>query len=107
MNDISLNDKRTQVAAQCRALVYMAKAIAEVYEDRACQYVCASPADKLLDIVGNRSAQNMESLGEILNSMDAILAEDSWLEPIFEEAQRLWPLDPPIRALSPTARITP
>ena len=86
-----MDAKRKQVASQCRAIVHMAKAIAEIYEDYGRRYAVASPADKLLDVVGRRSAAHMESLGDILNSMDAVVEQDAWLDPIFDEAHRLWP----------------
>jgi hypothetical protein len=36
----------------------------------------------------------METLGDILNGMNAVdEKEDAWLDPIFREAQRLWPDD--------------
>lgn len=81
-------EKREQVAEQCRAVVHMGK------------------MDQLLDIVGQRTAHVMNVLGDILNDMDAVDDDaDGWMEPIFAEAQRLWPGDDPAPIIEPTPAV--
>ena len=83
-------EKRKQVAAQCRAVSHMANSLAQIYSDydemfeRGCM-------DSLIDQVGKRTAAWMETLGDMLNSIDAVTKEDEWMTPVFEEANRLWP----------------
>lgn len=86
-------EKRAQVAKQCRAIVHMAEALADVYRAKASSFESDSPGpDQLIELVGKWSAGHMETLGDILNGMDAVDDdEDAWLDPIFKEAHRLWP----------------
>jgi len=88
---ITVDEKRKQLSNQCRVIAYLANAISEVYRDKARIYAASSPADKLIDRDGSRSAGHMEVLGDILNSMDAVMGYDEWTDPIFESAQRIWP----------------
>jgi hypothetical protein len=81
---------RAQIIEQCRAVCHMATALSHVYSDY--QTILLSPnSDSIMDMVGNRTASIMETLGDILNGMDAVTEEDDWLKPVFEEAQRRWP----------------
>lgn len=73
---------------QCRAVVHLALAVAEVYSSNA--LIVANDA-RLADQIGAASAEVMEYLGDTLNSTDATTEEDEWLEPIFEAAQERWP----------------
>lgn len=87
-----MNDKRKQVTDQCRVVAHLAKAIWEVYSDKARLFASDSKGpDDIVDIVGQWSASHMETLGEILNGMDAVEESDDWTGPIFREAQKLWP----------------
>ena len=80
-----------QVAAQFRAVSHMATVLARVSDDMASLHD-AGHADTLIDMHGERTAAEMEILGDILNGMDAVdSAEDAWLNPVFTEAHRLWP----------------
>jgi hypothetical protein len=83
-------DKRTQVAMQCAAVRHLAAVLADINGDYA-RLTAAGLNDRILDIVGRRTANLMETLGDILNGMDATDEADAWLRPIFEEAHRLWP----------------
>jgi hypothetical protein len=74
---------------QCRAVVHLALAVAEVYSSNA--LIVASDS-RLADQIGAASAEVMEYLGDTLNSTDATTEEDEWLEPIFEGAQERWPV---------------
>lgn len=84
--------KRKQVALQCKSVVHLAKALMEVHSDYA--RMLDDPAckiDKIVDQVGARTASFMETLGNMLNAMDAVEESDDWMKPVFREAQRLWP----------------
>lgn len=82
--------KRAQVAAQCKVVAHLATALAEMHEDYAAMFQ-GGRAGSAIDMVGERTAKLMETLGDILNGMDAASEEDEWTHPIFAEAQRLWP----------------
>lgn len=85
------SEKRDQVAAQCRAVAHMATALAHVHSYKA-ELFAGGYADSLIELVGNSTASFMETLGDMLNGMDAVdSSEDDWMIPIFEEAHRLWP----------------
>ena len=84
-------DKRKQVALQCKAVSHMAKAIAEIYSDYEAMFERDGGMRGLEDQVGKRTAAWMETLGDMLNGIDAAMPEDDWMAPVFEEAQRLWP----------------
>lgn len=87
-----MNEKRRQVADQCRVVAHLAKAIWEVYSDKARLFASESKGpDDIVDLVGKWSAGHMEKLGDILNGMDAVEEEDDWTGPIFEKAHRLFP----------------
>lgn len=86
-------EKQAQVSAQCRAVAHLARALAQVHEDKA-RLLDLPQAYPPVDFVGKSTARYMETLGDILNGMDAVdEKEDAWLDPIFREAQRLWPDD--------------
>lgn len=82
-------DKQKQVIEQCKAVAHLAESLAKVHRDYI-RIMDHSPS--LVEQVGQRTANFMEKLGDMLNAMDAVdPAEDAWLDPIFEEAHRLWP----------------
>lgn len=82
--------KMKQVADQCRAVRHMAEALAKLHDDYAIMFDSGA-AENLVDQVGKRTAGLMETLGDILNGMDAVTEEDDWITPIMHEAQRRWP----------------
>lgn len=87
-------ETRAQVIAQYRAVAHMAKALAAVHEQMADMFE-AAPEASHSTIAGPRSAYIMETLGNILNGMEAVDSdEDAWLDPIFAAARRLWPQEP-------------
>ena len=45
---------------------------------------------KIVHIVGPRIAALMETLGDIINGLDAAMEEDDWTRPIFEKARKFW-----------------
>ncbi len=81
-----------QVAAQCEVVAHLAKALAAVHEDYATLFSSGDRGpQQIAGMVGSRTAAFMETLGDMLNGMDACDEEDEWTDPIFREAQRLWP----------------
>ena len=91
-------EKREQVAKQCEAVAHMAKVLAGIYSDHAMLFRDVPAHAVLTDQVGERTAQQMEILGDILNGMDAVDEEaDGWLDPVFRQAHILWP---PVAATS-------
>jgi len=83
-------EKATQVADQCKVVAALGKAIAEVYGDY--DRMIRNDDDELLstDRIGARSAELMETLGDILNGMDAATDDDAWMKPIMERAHAMW-----------------
>jgi len=74
---MSMDERRRQVVAQCRAVVRMADNLAELYDAKAALFqLGAGPIDDILDIVGRESGRHMEALGDILNGMDAVTEDD-------------------------------
>jgi len=69
----------------------MAKALAEIHEQVALT-IHLHPDDVMLDFRGTRSRYLMEMLGDALNNMDAVADEDAWMNPVFEQARKMFPL---------------
>jgi hypothetical protein len=87
-----MDERRQQVADQCRVVAHLAKAIHEVYSDKARMYASDAPGfNQTVELVGNWSAGHMEKLGDILNGMDAVEENDDWVNPIFDKANEMWP----------------
>ena len=85
------DEKREQVAKQCEAVAHMATALARVNADYSKMFRDGH-MDTLIEQVGKRTAHLMEVLGDVFNGMDAVDGdEDAWMDPVFKEAQRLWP----------------
>ncbi len=84
---------REQVVAQCRVVAHLARQIALVHEQ--CAETYAHPGtpmrDSFIDLVGEQTAQRMETLGNMLNAMDAVTEEDAWVDPVFHAAHATWP----------------
>lgn len=83
--------KAEQVRRQYLTVARLARVLADVHEDIA-------PAvehmnEGVLDRMGYRSAHIMETLGDILNGMDAATEEESDLDQIFEMAQAIFPVN--------------
>lgn len=83
-------EKHKQVADQCDAVAYLARTIATVHEQKAGLFR-GDVAPTITDLVGNDTASLMETLGNILNGMDAASDEDSVLDPVFERAHQMFP----------------
>jgi hypothetical protein len=88
-----MEGKREQVAKQCAAVAHMANALAEVHATKAQTIrIGGYGSAEAIEWVGRSTAGLMETLGDILNGMDAVdEQEDSWIDPVMEEAHRLWP----------------
>lgn len=81
--------KLEQIAKQCEAVAYLANAVRELHEDTATLVRAGHwPAPERL---GLRTAALMEFLGNFLNEIDAVTAEDDRLEPVFKAAQQAFP----------------
>jgi hypothetical protein len=84
--------KLKQVADQCRVIAHMGKALTELHNDLAKLFDGGrAPAGELADGIGRRTAAWMEVLGDMLSGIDAVTEEDEWTDPIFKEAQRMFP----------------
>lgn len=81
---------RAQIAAQYRAVAFMARNLADVH-DQLAPSIEQGHADSIASIQGPRSAAIMEILGDILNGMDAVDEEDAALDPVFAKAHELYP----------------
>lgn len=79
-------ERDEQVKLQCQVVAYLARAIADVFEDHS-KFI----HPELVELRGKLSAGLMDILGDILNGMDACTEDDEWTAPIFDEAHRLWP----------------
>lgn len=89
-NDNPTPETVAQVVAQYRVVAHMARALAQVHEDIA-GLMEAGGGLSLTEMWGERSASIMDTLGNILNGMDAVSEDDEWVNPIFAEAHRRWP----------------
>lgn len=79
-----------QVRLQYKAVVKLCENLALVHRETG-EIIDRFPPG-IVEMAGKRSAEIMELLGDVLNAMDAVDdEEDAWMEPIFAEAQRLWP----------------
>ncbi len=89
---MSENELSKQVADQCRVVAHLAEAISKVHDQKAKLFDAKTMPD-IAAYAGWQTAALMEQLGEILNGMDAVSAEeDAWTDPIFERAQKLFPI---------------
>lgn len=86
----TFEEKRKQLVAQCTVIAHLAEEIAHVHLDLAELHASATD-EHFVDFVGKITASRMETLGDILNGMDAVTDEDKWVNPIFEKAHELWP----------------
>ena len=83
-----------QIAKQCDAVAHLARCIAEVHAEKAEMFrENTHGAEHIADLVGRDTAFLMETLGNILNDMDAVTEDDAWIKEVFLEAQRLFPQD--------------
>ena len=88
-------EKQKQVAAQCRVIVHLANAIAELHGDLASIHE-GGYANDILDYQGERTARLMETLGDILNGLDAVTATDEAATThVFEKAREMFPIKSP------------
>ena len=83
-----------QIADQCRVVAHLARQIAAIHEQAGPCHAAGRMSPFMLDVVGNRTAQLMEVLGDALNGMDAVDESDAWTDPIFRVAHATWPQSP-------------
>lgn len=91
-------EKCSQVADQCKAVAHLAAALVQLHVDYE-NMMRGGHIDTLIDLVGDRTASFMETLGDMLNGMDAVSPDDEWMAPIFDEAHRLWPQPPAVESI--------
>lgn len=84
-------DLREQIAKQCEAVAHMARALAQTHGDLAAIIRAGGPVDVIAERIGASTAKRMETLGDMLNAMDAVTEDDDWLGPVFRAAQERWP----------------
>lgn len=84
-------DKRQQVSDQCKVVAHLAEAIRQVFSDKTRMVGDGNEPEAVLDYIGKHSASLMNTLGDILNGMDAVMDDDEWVNPIFERAKQLYP----------------
>ncbi len=100
----NLSERGAQAWLQCKAVAHMARALAEVHEDRA---LILGHSENFTDEIGESSAALMEWLGDQLSNMDAMEGEaDAWLDPVFEAAQATWPVAPPQEPTQPPEAVS-
>lgn len=90
VSEMTDEEKRKQVADQCKVVAHLATVLTEINSTNEAMIREGSLA-RILDIIGRRTAYQMEQLGDMLNAMDAAEEEDEWMDPIFEKAHQLWP----------------
>jgi hypothetical protein len=81
---VTEQEKRDQVAKQCRVVAHLAKALADVHED----YVT------LLEDGGAASARRGRCPDGRVHGDPRRDDDDDWTAPVFVKAQRLWPKTP-------------
>lgn len=86
-------EKREQVARQYEVIEHMASVLISIGRCNA-GLLREGKLDELIEMLGESTARQMEFLGDILNGMDAVDESDARFDPVFEEAQRLWPPTP-------------
>lgn len=86
-----MNDKRKQVADQCRAVAHLCKGMREVFSDFAKMFDSDADMGLLVDMKGQETAALMEYLGDCMNEMDAVAEADEWMGPIFKRAHQMFP----------------
>ncbi len=91
-----MTDKRKQVSEQCGVVAYLANRIAEVHIQKGRMIADHGSTDafpdSLIEFMGENTAHLMVVLSAVLYDMDALdKNEDTWVEPIFRKAERLWP----------------
>lgn len=88
MNEIN---KAEQVQRQYQAVARLARSLADVHEE-------IGPAiphmnSGVVELMGKRSACIMETLGDILNGMDAATEDDADMDSIFDAARQMFPAE--------------
>jgi hypothetical protein len=88
---MDLQEKRQQVADQCRVVAHMANVIASVHSDYARLFQDGAGMEGLEDQVGERTAVLMNTLGDILNGIDAVDEADAWVNPVMARSREVFP----------------
>lgn len=86
---------RRQVERQYAVVAAQAKILQELAEAHVAILKCRDVPmeDFILELQGKTSALWMESIGDFLNGVDAVGGETEWMNPIFESAHKLFPVE--------------
>jgi len=85
-----MTERKQQMLNQYRVVVHLARTLALVHEQCRDAYQDETLSDGMIEMLGYRSAEIMEYLGDILNDMNANDTEDdAWVDPIFETAHEM------------------
>lgn len=83
-----------QVRDQYIVVAHLADALKQLADDNVRLLAVAGPTSLglgILELKGRETARIMETLGDILNGMDAVEPADSWVDAIFQVAQKMFP----------------
>ena len=81
MSDQTITSQAQIAADQCRVVAHFAQAISDIYTSKA-SIVAGGEASSLHAMWIEHTDAMMETLGNILNGMDAVTDEDAWTFPI-------------------------
>jgi hypothetical protein len=91
---MSIDDKRKQVRKQAQAVAYMARILATMHEEYNTFILDNIQAEDLLEAIGVDTHERMQTLGDMINEMDAVLKKDeATLNPVFAKAREMFPFD--------------
>jgi hypothetical protein len=83
---ISDADLKAFTEDQFRAVEHLAKVVAELHGP----HMTAISSRGVLELQSVRAYEIMEWLGDLLNGMDGIIEDDSWVDPIFERSHKIY-----------------
>lgn len=83
--------RQEQVRQQYLACSFLAQRFAKMC-DQLSTTVHLDQQLGILDHMGESSAEWMETMGDIMNNADACNDETEWLDPIFDAAQKMFPV---------------
>lgn len=87
--ELSDTDLLAQVQQQYRAVAHLAGSLMRVHLETL--NIMDHLPRAVIELEGKRSAHIMETLGNVLNDMEAIDdTEDAWTHPVFATAQKLF-----------------
>lgn len=83
-------EKRMQVILQCQAVEHLANVLIEIHSDKK-EMLLRGHLSDMIDSTGKHSLYVMETLGDILNGVDAVdRSKDAWMDPVFDKGRELF-----------------